>query len=194
LNAVERTDAISLRSKSRFLEFAVNDKELCAGLVGNAKPSSAPNNNRGADALARAKSLSHNYRMSLECLSLAEDLNRTAFKLEQKASYDMAIKLYREALAIKEKNLGTNKVETIEQSGDIARVYGAKGDYKQSGQLYEQVLVSFRRLKDPGDGYITVLENYVDMLNRSNQADKAVAILNELKKYRSELHPRSDTD
>jgi len=126
--------------------------------------------------------------MSLECLSLAEDLNRTAFKLEQRESYDMAIKLYREALAIKEKNLGTNKVETIEQSGDIARVYGAKGDYKQSGQLYEQVLLSFRRLKDPGDGYITVLENYVDMLNRSNQKDKAAAILGELKRYRSEHH------
>jgi tetratricopeptide (TPR) repeat protein len=170
---------LDLSVKSQFVQYVLNDRSLLQVLREQIRKDSKQAGAQNPDLLAHAKTLAHNYKMALECLQMANDLDQTAFKLEKQQKYDMAMKLLNDSLEIKTKNLGPMNTDTIQQYGDIARVYASEHRYKQAEETYEQALALFRKLQGPREGYVTMLENYGDMLNRTNQKQKATKILNE---------------
>jgi tetratricopeptide (TPR) repeat protein len=136
------------------------------------------------EALAQAQSLYDQYKQrAIGCLTIAEKLDHVAWKLERDGSYDMAEKLYKQSVEIKEKNLGKNNPYTLSAYGDLARLDADQEHYKDAQNIYEQALASFRRLPDPGTLYASMLQDYGDMLNRSKQAEKANKIYSEAREY-----------
>jgi tetratricopeptide (TPR) repeat protein len=133
--------------------------------------------------IQRAQKYCDDYKRELQCLYMAEDLNKAAFKLERNGMYAMAEKLYKEALAIKTKNLGVNDPDTLAQYGDLARLSGEQGHVTEAIALYEKALVSYRKLPSKGTGYSTLLQNYGDMLAQAKQQGKANQIYNEDKAF-----------
>jgi len=116
------------------------------------------------------------YRTTIENLAIANELERRAFKFECRGSYELALKLYREALAMKEKDPGKYSEEALIQSGDVARVLAAQGHVPEAKKAYEEAIASFKKAGISGDGYVMLLENYGDMLNRANQNRQADAV------------------
>lgn len=129
----------------------------------------------------------HEWNRQLECLGMAQKLDRTAFSLEKDGQYAMAEKLYRQALSIKVKNLGLDNLETIKQNADLARIAAAKGNKDQACNYYEGAL---RKLKESPKGesaYASMLESYGDMLERFNYKAKANKIYEEARAANEKL-------
>ena len=183
LTDVDEAKDLGLKTRSEFVQFATNDRLLLKALKEEQHRSFHESVAQNTDVVLRAHTLDHNYKMALECLHMADELDRTAFDLETEQTYEMAMRLYKESLEIKTKNLGTINTDTIQQYGDIARVYASEHKYKQAEETYEQALALFRKLRGPREGYVTMLENYGDMLNQTNQKQKATEILNEANRY-----------
>jgi TonB family protein len=116
------------------------------------------------------------YRRTIENLVIADELERRAFKFECGGSYELALKLYREALAMKERDPGNYSEEALIQSGDVGRVLAAQGHVLEAEKAYEEAIASFKKAGIKGDGYVMILENYGDMLNRANQNRRANAV------------------
>lgn len=119
------------------------------------------------------------WKREMECLGMAQKLDRTAWKLELAGQYAMAEKLYRQALLIKHKNLGAESLETLAQNGDLARVCVALGRKREACRYYEDALKALRNHPNPGRTYVTMLENYGDMLDRMHEKSRAERIYEE---------------
>lgn len=135
----------------------------------------------------RAKDFSIRWKKELECLDMAEKLNRTAFRLEQNGEYKVAEKLYRQSLSIKEKNLGLADSATIVQTTNLARLYAAQGRKREACRIYDEALSAMRKLPNPGSELATMLENYGDMLDQMHQPERAEKIYAEARAYHEKL-------
>jgi tetratricopeptide (TPR) repeat protein len=124
-----------------------------------------------------------------QCLEMAKQLNETAFNLEKRTHFDMARKLYQQALEIKQLNLAPNDPETAKQIIDLARVATEQNKYVEAQRLYEKALSTLRKnpLTDASDT-IAALESYGQMLNDSKQAPKANQIYNEARMMAGKTH------
>jgi tetratricopeptide (TPR) repeat protein len=145
------------------------------------------------DVYLKAQNLCNGYKRTLACLEMADKLNATAWTLEKDQSYTMAEKLYKEALAIKQKNLDPNDPETLAQYGELARLYGDEGKYALAKDTYERMLTAYRKLPEPGDTYASTLESYGDMLNGAHETGAADRIYAEARAYYSK-HDRPTND
>jgi tetratricopeptide (TPR) repeat protein len=107
--------------------------------------------------------------------------------LERDGQYEGAEKLYKQALLIKQKNLGPENPESIAQNSDLARVSAARGRKSQACKYYEDGLKALRKLPNPGRAYATMLESYGDMLDRMNDKTRAEKIYEEARIYHEKL-------
>lgn len=117
-----------------------------------------------------------------QCLHMADNLNETAFRLERKAQPEMASKLYKEALEIKQMNLKSDDPDTAAQLVDLARAEAAQGKFEQAQLHYEKALTILRKnsMADPADT-VSALESYGMMLNDWNHGAKATKVYEEAK-------------
>ncbi len=124
-----------------------------------------------------------------QCLSMADQLNKTAFDLERNAHSAMALKLYQQALEIKQLNLSANDPETALQMLDVARTASEAKEYQRAQSLYEKALAIFRgnSRTDPADT-LTALESYGQLLERMKQQDKAKKVYDEARDLSREMH------
>lgn len=133
----------------------------------------------GLKIQTEAQNTWHEWNRQLECLGMAQKLDRTAFNLEVDGQYSMAEKLYRQALSIKAKNLGLNNVETIKQNADLARIAAAKGNKDLACKYYEEALLKLKTTPKAESAYASTLESYGDMLEQFNYKAKANKIYEE---------------
>ena len=136
---------------------------------------------------ARVLALSNNWKRELECLGMAQSLDRTAWNLEQDGQYAMAEKLYKQALMIKQKNLGADAPETLAQNADFGRLCAERGHTAEACKYYEDGLKGLRKLPNPGRTYTTMLESYGDMLDRTNNKTLAEKIYEEARTYNAKV-------
>lgn len=116
------------------------------------------------------------YQQILRNLSRADELDQAAFRDECRESYQSALRLYRESLALKQKALGYVSADALSESGDIARVLAGEGRIGEAQEIYEQAIASFRKEHKSDYRYIRLLEAYGDMLARTHQKQRAAAI------------------
>ncbi|MBS1996986.1 MAG: tetratricopeptide repeat protein [Cyanobacteria bacterium SZAS LIN-2] len=116
-----------------------------------------------------------------QCLTMAAKLNETADKLEKACEYTMARKLYKEALDIKEKNLGPNAPETTMQILDVARTAGEEKHYSEATALFEKAIALLKKdaARTDKSDLRNALQNYGQLLNEMKQEKKAEVIYNE---------------
>ncbi|HEY9774487.1 MAG TPA: tetratricopeptide repeat protein [Planktothrix sp.] len=138
-------------------------------------------NGQAADVLKKADQLRDFCKRGLACLGMAENLDETASKLERQGSYDMADKLFKQELDIKQKNLGFGSAETLTVYADLARVCDERNQSTQAKEYYEKAVSGFRDIKNPGIEYVRVLESYADMLNRTHEYPKSDQLYSEAK-------------
>ncbi len=138
-------------------------------------------------AYYQAQQLHNLYTKQLACLQMAADLDRAAWRLEHSGLYDRAEKIYKQSLAIKEKSLGKDNQNTLTARADLARLYADEQRYAEAINIYEQTLALYKKIANPGQPYIALLENYGDMLNHINQTSKADEIYNEARITYSKL-------
>jgi tetratricopeptide (TPR) repeat protein len=122
-------------------------------------------------------------KRGLECLQMADDLNATGGKLEAQLSWDLALKMYNEALAIRIKNIGADSEEAICEYVDIGRVKAAQGKISEACTNYEKAINYFRKQKNKTDDYPRALESYADILNKAKQTTRANSIYEEARAY-----------
>jgi tetratricopeptide (TPR) repeat protein len=135
----------------------------------------------------QAKQLHDLYTKQLACIQITTDLDSTAWRLEHSGLYDRAEKTYKQSLAFKEKTFGKNNQNTLVARADLARLYANEKRYVEANNIYERTLASYKKIANPGEPYIALLENYGDMLNHINQTAKADEIYNEAKITYSKL-------
>jgi tetratricopeptide (TPR) repeat protein len=131
----------------------------------------------------KGKALYNDYRKSLQCLEMAHKLNAMAGYLLADRNYARAEKLYKDALEIKRKNLGPNDPDTLTEVLNLARLYGAQGNYALASQTFEQLLSNYRKLPKPPDEYATTLESYGDMLNSAKKEKEAELVYAEARAF-----------
>jgi tetratricopeptide (TPR) repeat protein len=134
---------------------------------------------RAAEVHLRAQQMINSYKRSLHCLEIADELSHTAWLLEQNNSYPQAEKLYRQALAIKQKNLGLHDPDTLAETAILARLCADQGKYDQADEMYEHCLAGYGELGRQDCSYAVLLENYADMLNKAQKHAKADKIYSE---------------
>ncbi len=132
---------------------------------------------------ARAEELSTNWKRELECLGMAQKLDRTAWSLERDGQLPMAEKLYKQALQIKQKNLGFDDPETLAQNADLARLSAASGHKAEACKYYEEALKALRKPPNQGRTYASMLESYGDLLDRMHEKTRAEKIYEEARNY-----------
>jgi TonB family protein len=133
------------------------------------------------DVKALSKLL-YGYRTPIQKLAVANEVERRAFEFECKGSYGTALKLYRDALAMKQKDFGKQSEEALAQSGDIARVLAVQGRIPEAQKVYEDTIVSFKKARISSVNYTILLENYGDLLNHIHQQKRAAALYSEAAK------------
>jgi tetratricopeptide (TPR) repeat protein len=135
------------------------------------------------ELLERTRDLCTVYRRSLDCIQMAEELDRSGWRLEKSGFTHMAEKAFKESLDIKRKNLGLNDPDTLAAYGDLARLSADRGQFTAAESIYEEALSQYRKLSDPGAPYANMLEAYGDMLNRRHQTAKAEKIYAEARRF-----------
>lgn len=123
-----------------------------------------------------------------QCMHMADSLNQTALRLELKAQPEMASKLYKEALEIKQMNLRADDPDTAAQLVDLARSEAEQHKFAESQVHYEKALTILRKNSkaDPADT-ISALESYGMMLNDWNHGAKATEIYDEAKALHNKM-------
>lgn len=146
------------------------------------------NNQRPSEKVqANAQQLWTEWNRQLECLGMAQKLDRTAFNLEKRGQFEMAEKLYRQALSIKVKNLGLDNIETIKQNADLARTSAAQGRKTQACKYYEDALAKLKKTPQAEAAYASMLESYGDMLEQMKDKSKANKIYEEARAANQKL-------
>jgi tetratricopeptide (TPR) repeat protein len=171
---------IDLYSKSQLL------KRAKFTLIDRLAQLAASNSGVSSDEVAKYRKLtSHadelltSWKRELQCLGMASELDRTAFKLETQGEYEMAERLYRQSQAIKAKNLGAESNETLAQYADFARLCSARGHNDEAIKYYEIAVQELRKKANQDRTYISILESYGDLLDRTNHKAEADKIYEE---------------
>jgi Tetratricopeptide repeat len=137
--------------------------------------------------VARAHSLSERYRKRIEkheCIEMADRLDKTGSRLEDQAQYAEAEKMYRESLAIKQKNLEQDDPDLTFALDNMARICADQKRHVDAQRFYEQELVRYRKNPRQQDReYAAMLERYGDMLAHANQTAKADQIYAEARAF-----------
>jgi hypothetical protein len=125
-----------------------------------------------------------------QCLNMAQQLDKTAFDLEKNNHFEMASKLYKGSLGIKQANLATNDPETAMQIVDLARTAAGQQHYAESERLYEKAISMMRKnpRSDPAS-IVSALESYGMMPNDWKHETKANAVYEEAKRLHSSMKP-----
>lgn len=176
-------DELDIRSKSNLLRPVLKDIQKAIEEQGKSSALSAADVINSQKVKARAVDVATQWKKELECLDMAEKLNRTAWNLEQHGEYKIAEKLYRQSLSIKEKNLGSNDPDTVSQAVNLARLYAAQGKKREACKCYDVALNALRKLPNPGSEFATMLENYGDMLDQMHEPERAEKIYAEARAY-----------
>lgn len=113
---------------------------------------------------------------------MTEDLSHRAYTAERNAQFDMAQKLYEEALELCKVNLEANDPETANRLLDVARTAREQKHYAQAQSFYERALAALQKNAniDPSET-IAALENYGQMLNEMKQEAKANTVYDQAK-------------
>ncbi len=176
-----------LLSKANLLKSVIADLNQAIKAQASSPGLSAEDVFRSQRTKARAEELSTTWKRELECLGMAQQLDRTAFSLEKDGQYAMAEKLYKQALLIKQKNLGVDHPETLAQNADFARLRAESGHKAEACKYYEDALKELRKLPNPGRTYTTMLESYGDMLDQMHDKQRAEKIYAEARNYHEKL-------
>lgn len=136
---------------------------------------------------SHAEELLTTWKKESECLGMAQELDKTALELECGGKYDMAEKLYKQALQIRRKNLGDSNPETLAQNADLARISVARGEKEQARAYFEDALKELRKHPNPGRTYSYMLESYGDMLDKLNDKAEAEMIYEEARNANKRL-------
>jgi len=115
-----------------------------------------------------------------QSLETIDELNHKAFGHERNDEFELAQKLYQQALQMRQLNLPADDPETATQLLDVARTAGEQKHYAEAQSLYERVLSALRKNPhtDPAET-IVALECYGQMLNEMKQEAKASKIYDE---------------
>jgi tetratricopeptide (TPR) repeat protein len=137
--------------------------------------------------VVRAHSLSERYRKRIEkheCIEMANRLDKTGSRLEDQAQYAEAEKMYRESLAIKQKNLDQDDPDLTFALDNMARICADQKRYVDAQRFYEQELVRYRKNPRQQDReYAAMLERYGDMLAHAKQTARADQIYAEARAF-----------
>ncbi|QQR58372.1 MAG: tetratricopeptide repeat protein [Candidatus Melainabacteria bacterium] len=129
-------------------------------------------------------SVKHSYDVH-KCLELAEKLAQTGWKLINQGDAKEAVKLFKSALDIREKNLPASSRILGSTYMDAGRAAALSSDVPFAEQCFKKALKIFNQnpISNDDDLKITV-ESYASLLNRSNRYDEAQKILAMLKGVR----------
>jgi tetratricopeptide (TPR) repeat protein len=106
----------------------------------------------------------------LQCLKVAEELNETASKIEQRGQHKLAATMYKRVAEIRELNLG-NEPETASAFADVARIYYSAKDIPQAKINYEKALKIYSsNPKFASPEYASALEQYAELLDKTGNA------------------------
>lgn len=176
-----------LRSKANLLRPVLRDIDRAIDAQSKVRGLTAEDVMNSQKIKARAKEISSQWKRELECLDMAEQLNRTAFRLEQHGEYEVAEKLYRQSLSIKEKNLGSADPATLIQTTELARLYAAQGRKEDACKYFDRALNAMRKLNNPPSEFATILENYGDILDRLHEPEQAEKIYAEARAFHEKV-------
>ncbi|HEY9713150.1 MAG TPA: tetratricopeptide repeat protein [Chroococcales cyanobacterium] len=127
--------------------------------------------------------------MRRECLDVSQSLTETGCKLESQDSYALAEKMYREALAIKEKNLTPDDPYIATELCNVARVCGDRGAIDRAVPLYERALAIYRKnLRENRAEMINALTSYAESLERAHRKAAAELKYAEARKLMAQAH------
>lgn len=130
----------------------------------------------------------------LQCLHLASELSKTGWKLEAGGKKESALKMYSSAFEISTRNLGPKDQVTIAHQLDVARVEGSLGNVQGAEKQYESALAILRKQKTSStDTLKAALQNYADLLRRTEQHEKADVIYAELRRIDSKKPSSPDS-
>ncbi|MBX9951010.1 MAG: tetratricopeptide repeat protein [Candidatus Obscuribacterales bacterium] len=178
----------------------VMDKEITSAVNHSSTKSASQANtniqtpkNAKSTNTVRASALKYwtEWNRQIECLGMAQKLDRAAFNLEKVGQYSMAERLYRQALSIKVKNLGVEDTETIKQSADLGRVAAAQGHKSEARKYFEEALAKLRNNPHTKDMYASMLESYGDALSKMDYGAEANRIYEEARTINEELDKSS---
>jgi len=115
---------------------------------------------------------------SLEFAEASRLLNQTAYYLYRRAQYPQAEPLYQRALAIREKQLGSEHPNTATSLNNLAVLYRAQGKYEQAEPLYQRALVI--RKKQLGSEHpdtATSLNNLAELYRAQGKYEQAEPLM-----------------
>ncbi|MCL2599320.1 MAG: tetratricopeptide repeat protein [Firmicutes bacterium] len=102
-------------------------------------------------------------------LEEAKQLSNKAIKDITKNDWDHAIQLYHEALAIQEKIVGENHIDTAETYKNLGLVYKFKGDYAEAMSWYQKSLASYESAKDANPRIIAQVRETIATIEKGPQ-------------------------
>jgi hypothetical protein len=174
LHAIQATTA----TDEEYLQYLAELNEIIVRI-----PASQPGLAKVGDEVNRLTAFHKEQIRIRPCMEMAEQLNKTAFALERTNEYDMAWKLYQQALEIKQKNLGEKNIETIRQLLDMARAAGGQKRFAVSQSLYKQALATMQSnpQADKSD-IVSALENYAQILADSQHNAEANKVYEQAKR------------
>ena len=131
----------------------------------------------------------------LDHLTQASNLEDSADRLERFApdqdSCRKAELFYKQAAAIRQKELGDDDPDALLDFVYAARIIATQERLDEAVELDEQTLATFRKSKHAGWQYVTSLEIYGDMLNRMKRGKQAATVYNEASAYLKQHQKRS---
>jgi tetratricopeptide (TPR) repeat protein len=137
--------------------------------------------------MAKANNLCELYRRRIqkhECLQIADTLDKTGDTLEHQGQYSQAEKMYRESLAIKERNLDQGDPVITSALDNVARICAEQKRYTDAQNFYEQELLRYKKNPSQQDReYAAMLERYGDMLAHAKQTARADQIYAEARAF-----------
>jgi tetratricopeptide (TPR) repeat protein len=109
-----------------------------------------------------------------DAMQQSVDLNNLAVSLDAQSKQDEALKLYAQALELREKQLGPESAELPELLNNEARVYYMKGDFGAAEKLYGRSVAIDSKLKSPllADDY----ERMAPVLHKQGREAEALAL------------------
>lgn len=170
----------SLRSSADSLnkvlsEIAAVETELRSPML-----SRAAKRKEGLNTAISQKKLQEEQIRLRQCLTMAADLNTTAFDLERSGHDEKAQKLYINALEIKQLNLDKDDPEIALQMADVGRVCATLNQAEKSQEYFEKSLKLLRESSRASQKVlIQTLQDYGQSLNRMNLTTKADRVYDE---------------
>ncbi|MCW5822329.1 MAG: tetratricopeptide repeat protein [Cyanobacteria bacterium TGS_CYA1] len=120
-----------------------------------------------------------------KCLELADSLTKTGWKLVEQGDAKAAIKLYKSALDIREKNLPPDNRILGSTYLDAGRAAALCDDAQFAEQCFKKTLKIFSKNPIPDDDdYKIAVESYGSLLNKNKRYDEAQKVYAKLKEIR----------